>query len=79
MMAGFGFVGFFLMLVFWGIVIAGAVWLMRSIFPGASISGSADRPTSTRAREILDQRYARGEITREHYLAMVKDLESIGK
>ena len=79
MMAGFGFVGFFIMLVFWGFVIAGAVWLMRSLFPGASVPGSGDKAGPMSAREILDQRYARGEITREHYLGMVEDLETIGK
>jgi uncharacterized membrane protein len=30
------------------------------------------------AREILDHRYARGELTREHYLAMIDDLKNMG-
>lgn len=29
----------------------------------------------TQARAILDERYARGELTREQYLAMRRDLE----
>lgn len=35
--------------------------------------GSGDRQDS--AREILDQRYARGEVSRDDYLRMRKDIE----
>jgi putative membrane protein len=35
-------------------------------------------PTTSRARAILDERYARGELTRDEYLAMRRDLESGG-
>lgn len=79
MMMGFGFVGLFLMLAFWGIVIVGAIWLIRSIFPGVIIHDDADQRESLTAREIIDQRFARGEITREHYLGMIDDLEDMVK
>ena len=78
MMMGWGFMGIVSMLLFWGLLIAGAVWLVRSIFPG---SGKVDGSNEDRAlspREILDQRYARGEITREQYKAMVDDLIQLG-
>jgi len=49
------------------------VWLVRRIAPsGGGIGTIAGRPS---AREILQARYARGEITREQYLEMLSDLE----
>jgi putative membrane protein len=77
MMMGFGFVGLIVMLVFWGLIIAIAIWLMRSIFPGVKISNDMGEKQSMSAREIIDQRYARGEIAREQYLGMIEDLENI--
>ena len=37
--------------------------------------GRGARETGPAAREILDRRYARGEISREEYQQMKKDLE----
>jgi putative membrane protein len=79
MMMGFGWLGLILLLLFWMILIAGAVWLMKSIFPGVSQSKDSVDLSQMSAREILDQRYARGELTREHYLAMVEDLNEGGQ
>ncbi|NIM95401.1 MAG: hypothetical protein GTO18_17025 [Anaerolineales bacterium] len=79
MMMGFGFIGLLVMLVFWGIVIAGAIWLMRYIFPGAGLPNDKGEKQSMSAREIIDHRYARGEITREQYLGMTEDLEDSGQ
>jgi putative membrane protein len=71
-MMGVGMI--FFMLLFWAALILGAVWLARSLFqPSHSASGSMVG-TSLSARQILEQRYARGEITREQYLLMSKDL-----
>lgn len=50
-----------LMLVFWGGVIALVVWAIRS--PAGR--GMHHEPPASRAMEILEERYARGEITRE--------------
>ena len=75
MMMGFGLFGLLLMLLFWGLLIAGAVWLVKAILTGGSNTGiSADRNHSN-AREILDQRYAKGEITREQHQLMSKDVQ----
>jgi putative membrane protein len=64
MMMGFGFL---LMILFWIGLIVAAVWLVRMIFspPGQPW----ERPVGPEmsAREILDRRYARGEIDREQY------------
>lgn len=77
MMTGFGFMGFFgliLMVLFWGGLIALAVWLVKALFsPGRGTlppTGNTATP-----REILDQRYARGEINREEYELMKRDLQ----
>jgi putative membrane protein len=78
MMMGFGPLGLILMLVFWGLLIAGALWFVRYIFPGISSPGSSTGKQPMGAREILDHRYARGELTREHYLAMIDDLKNMG-
>lgn len=56
------------------LVVVGVVLLTRS----AGSSGPRHEPQEPRtspAREILDQRYARGEISREEYLAIRRDLD----
>ncbi len=78
MMMGFGFMGIVAMLLFWGLLIAGAVWLVRSIFPGSVKTEKSSEDRSMSSREILNQRYARGEITREQYKTMVNDLIQLG-
>lgn len=74
MMMGFGFMGFVLMLLFWILLIAGAVWLVRSIFPGSINTDISQRDQPSGPREILDHRYARGEITREQYKVILEDI-----
>ena len=77
MMTGFGFMGLFgliLMVLFWGGLIALAVWLVKVLFS----PGRANYPPAggvANPREILDQRYARGEINREEYELMKRDLQ----
>jgi putative membrane protein len=73
-------VGGLLMLLFWGGVIALAFfairWLMQS---GRSDRADQERSLPPRDRdafEVLKERYARGEITREQYLEMKHDLET---
>ena len=62
------------MIFFWGLIIFLAVLLVRALFETGKNnrrrSHNIDSPT-----EILDQRYGRGEISREQYLQMRKDLE----
>ncbi|HLD93812.1 MAG TPA: SHOCT domain-containing protein [Anaerolineales bacterium] len=69
MMGGWGMLT---MALFWIGFILLIVWVVRA-FIGASPSGSGGSST---AREILDQRYARGEITRKEYDQMKKDIGS---
>ena len=69
---GFGIFGLFFMLVFWGLLILGAVWVVKALFGNNPPHQGNDRLQSP--REILDQRYARGEITREQYEIMKQDI-----
>lgn len=73
---GYGGPGFFGMgfgmLLFWGVVVVGLVVLVRWLAGGAQRrSGPPDSPG---AREILAQRYARGEIDRAEYEQKRHDL-----
>lgn len=56
-----------MMVLFWGAVIAGVVWLIR----GASWGGSPREPDVSKEAplEILDRRFAEGEISEEDYRA----------
>ena len=72
-MMGFGMIGG--MLLFWIVLIVLAVLLVRGLFQS---NRSGNRNTTNEqhsAQQILDQRYARGEINQEQYLLMVKDLQ----
>ncbi len=76
-MMGFGFGmglwGIFIMLLFWGGLIALAVWLVGLMFP-ASKTPSINAGMSQSAEEILKIRYARGEITEAEYKQMKETL-----
>ena len=71
-MMGFGFMGMFL---FWGAILAllagGGALLFRQT-TGSRPSGDRQRRT---ARELLDERFARGEIGREEYEAIRAQIE----
>jgi putative membrane protein len=75
MMLGFGMVGLLLMLLLWGGLIALAVWLVSLIFPRAGRSSASPSERELNARQIIDRRYARGELTRDQYELMRQDLE----
>jgi putative membrane protein len=74
MMWGGGLMGGSFMILFWILVIVaiflGIRWAMKS---GGSMPGP-DRKES--ALEVLKRRYASGEIDRDQFLNMKKDLES---
>jgi len=74
-MMGLGMgVGLLVMLLFWGVLIAGAVWLAKVVFVGRERPTVAPGAPEPNPREVLDQRYARGEITREEYELIRADL-----
>lgn len=58
------------------LVVTGVAWLVSQLFTGAggpSRRSSGDE-SQVSAREILQIRYARGEITREQYLEILADI-----
>lgn len=57
-----GWWGWTLMLAWWALVVVGIVWLVRSLSGGDPTSSSSDS-----ARRILDERFARGELSAEEY------------
>ena len=81
MMNGFGFGGtslfggliglIFNLAIIIGIVIL-VVWAVKR-FTGSSVSGNQTSGSQS-AREILQARYARGEINRDQYQQMLQDL-----
>ncbi len=74
MMMGFGFLGLFLMLLLWIGLIGGAVFLVRALFPAGNQSTPTSGPAGGSARQLLDERYARGEISRAEYEGMKEDI-----
>lgn len=64
-----------IMLVFWLLVLTGIalliVWAVRQFGHGGPTSTGGG---TSRALEILQERYARGEITREQYEQMRRDI-----
>jgi putative membrane protein len=74
-MMGWGMgLGVLFMVLFWGALIALAAWLIRALFPSAGQSPAPPTGRDLNARDILDRRLARGEITREEYDLMRETL-----
>ena len=68
MMGGYGVMG----ILFWIVVVIGVVFLIRYLMRGG---GKQDRNGSDKtALDILERRYAQGEIDREEYEAKRRDL-----
>jgi putative membrane protein len=61
------------MLIFWGALIVGAVLVVRLL---GGLPRQDERGSRVSPLDILKRRYASGEITREQYEQMRKDLES---
>jgi putative membrane protein len=73
-MMGLGMgLGLLLLILFWGGLIALAVWLVRALFPGAGQPPQVVGRGLT-ARQILDRSFARGEISREEYDLMTQTI-----
>jgi putative membrane protein len=70
-MSGGGWLISILMIIFWLLFIAGIVVLAIWLVNRYRVSGSIGRET---ALDILNKRYARGEISREEYERMKQDI-----
>jgi putative membrane protein len=74
MMNGFGFGGIIpmiLTILFWVAIIALVVWLISGF-----VSRTNSQPPAESALDILKKRYARGEITKEQFDEMRRDLNA---
>ena len=65
MMGWFG--GGIVMIVFWALFIALIVWVVREI-------GDKNSRSSSNALDILKERYAKGEISKEEFESKKKDI-----
>jgi putative membrane protein len=79
MYGSFGWIGMLVGLLFTLAVLIGFIWLVvwlirRASRPSTSAMGSTSHGGMS-AKEILQQRYAKGEITREQYKEMLADIE----
>lgn len=79
MMDGWGMGGFggFFMIIFWIVVIIGAVYLIKLVIQNTQSKGDpSDRGRSDNLRpiDILKQRYARGEIDKKEFEEKKRDL-----
>ncbi len=75
---GFGLAGGLIGLLFNIIVIVGIVvlivWAVQKFSPSNASSKAISSGQPVSARDILDIRYARGELTREEYQTMLHDV-----
>lgn len=80
MMGGFGFgagmfgIGALIMIAFWVLVIGGCIWLVVTLARGAS-TGAASATGQT-PLDILKARYAKGEVTKEQFEEMKRNLDA---
>ncbi len=68
---GHGVFGMIFMIIFWGMILWGIVSLVKLIFTRKT--GNINRLSS--ATEIARERYARGEIKKDEFDRIIKDLQ----
>ena len=71
MMGSWGGFGWWWMALWWVLIIAGIAALVRWF----SSRADEEEKTAGKALEVLKERYARGELDRESYERMRRDLE----
>ena len=76
MMGGFGMMGGLGMLLFWGLIIAGVVWLIQATTRSAGHQPGQSSSLPEAPLDILKRRYAAGEITKEQFDEMRRNLDS---
>lgn len=69
--SGFGVFHWLMMLLFWVLIIAGAVLIVRWLMDQARSPGSGSPET---ALDILKKRYAKGEIDKEEFETKKREL-----
>ena len=71
MMGPLGWIG---MLLFWALVILAIVYLWRALDLGQSLKGRDEAAGKGKALDIARERYARGEISKEEFEQLKRDL-----
>ena len=71
---GMGWFGMIFMIIFWGLVIFGLVSLIRWLIQNTSSKGQTGVRTGSNAMNVLKERYAKGEISRDEFESMKKDI-----
>lgn len=66
---GFGFFGWLLMLLWWGLIIVALIALIKWV-----LDQKNPKEGQSSAIEILKKRYAKGEITKNEFEKIKKDL-----
>ncbi len=74
MMGGYGYGYGLIHMVFWVVIlvaiVVGIIWLVRSLAGG----GHGPHTRRSVGLDVLEERYARGEIKRDEYLQKKKDI-----
>ncbi len=68
---GYGLFGWLMMLLFWILIIVGAALIIRWL---VTETGSRSAAAGDTTLDILKRRYAKGEITKDQFEAMKRDL-----
>lgn len=71
---GMGWFGMIFMIVFWALIIGGVILLIKWLIQGSAGGGRFASKPGSKAMDILKERYARGEISRNEFESMKKDL-----
>ena len=71
---GMGWFGMIFMIIFWGLIIVGLVSLIRWLIQNTSGKRQTGVRTGSNVMDILKERYAKGEIGRDEFESMKKDL-----
>jgi len=71
---GMGWFGMIFMLLFWVLIIAGIVFLIRWLVQSMDSRNRSNVDTGSQAIEILKERYAKGEISRDEFESMKKEI-----
>ena len=66
---GLGFGGMFAMVAFWILLVAAVVWAVSRLLPGRQPQDRGPHSGQEGPEEILDRRFARGEVDLETYQA----------
>ena len=79
MMTGFGmgFTGYIWMIAFWLLIIGGGIWLLTILFPRTRTVSRNESELNHDGLSILQQRYAQGELSKEEYETIRRDLEQV--